>query len=326
MKWYLPLRQISSERWRGLLVSFPAANVKTSTDNLSRSPGLLSTDLLLALMALIWGVNIIVVKAALSSFLPLAFNAVRFPLASLVLLLIARLMGIPVPERRYWKPLALYGILGNTLYQFGFIKGLALTRAGNAALIMAANPVLTALISHWAGQEQFRFRHWAGIFLSALGVGLVVVGSGETVGFGSTVLGDLLVLGAVLCWALYAVGSRPLVHTLGPTSMTAWTTFFGTVPIVLVGLPALLSQSWSDVTPAAWGAVGYASLGAIVTGYLLWARGIRVLGSTRVALYSNFTPVFAFVAAWPLLGEIPTAWQVGGGALIFWGLYLTRYG
>lgn len=301
--------------------------MKTGSDNLPRtSTGFSNTDLLLALMALIWGVNIIVVKAALSSFLPLAFNAVRFPLASLVLLLIAKLSGAPVPERRYWKPLALYGMLGNSLYQLGFIQGLALTRAGNAALIMAANPVLTALISHWAGEERFRLRHWAGIFLSALGVALVVVGSGETVGFGSTVLGDLLVLGAVLCWSLYAVGSRPLVHSLGAVNMTAWTTFFGTVPIVLFGIPALLSQSWSGIGPAAWGAVGYASLGAIVTGYLLWARGLRTLGSTRVAVYSNFTPVFAFLAAWPLLGETPTAWQVSGGLLIFMGLYLTRYG
>ncbi|GBD32188.1 putative amino-acid metabolite efflux pump [bacterium HR33] len=301
--------------------------MRTSTEHVASAPaGLSSTDLLLALMALIWGVNIIVVKAALSSFLPLAFNAVRFPLASLALMLIARLMGAPIPERRYWKPLALYGMLGNTLYQLGFIQGLGLTRAGNAALIMAANPVLTALISHWAGQEQFRLRHWAGIFLSALGVSLVVVGSGESVGFGSTVIGDLLVLGAVLCWSLYAVGSRPLVHALGATNMTAWTTFFGTVPIVLFGIPALRSQSWSSIAPAAWGAVVYASLGAIVTGYLLWARGMRTLGSTRVAVYSNFTPVFAFLAAWPLLGETPTAWQVSGGVLIFLGLYLTRYG
>lgn len=265
------------------------------------------------------------VKAALANFLPLAFNAVRFPIASVALLLIAGLRRTRIPERRYWKSLALYGMLGNSLYQLGFIQGLGLTRAGNAALIMAANPVLTALISHWAGHERFLWRHWLGIALSALGVALVVVGSGEAVGFGTTVVGDLLVLGAVLCWSLYAVGSRPLVHALGPISMTAWTTLIGTIPIVLVGLSSLGSQSWSSVTPGAWGAVAYASLGAIVTGYLLWARGMRTLGSTRVAVYSNFTPVFAFLAAWPLLGETPTLWQISGGGLIFLGLYLARY-
>lgn len=275
-------------------------------------------------MALIWGVNIIVVKAALSVFQPLAFNAVRFPIASLALLAIARAMGQRLPARRYLVAVALYGVLGNTLYQLGFIEGLGRTRAGNAALLMAANPVLTAVVSHWVGQERFLARDWMGILLSASGVACVVFGSGQEVGFGATVLGDLMILGAVLCWALYAVGSRSLVHALGPANMTAWTTFFGMIPIVLIGVPSLASQSWQPVTPAAWGAVAFASLGAIVTGYLLWARGVQVLGSTRVAVYSNFTPLFAFLAAWPLLGETPTAWQVFGGALIFAGLYLTR--
>jgi drug/metabolite transporter (DMT)-like permease len=106
--------------------------------------------------------------------------------------------------------------------------------------------------------------------------------------------------------------------------MTVWTTVLGAVPILLMGVPSLVALSWPAVTLAAWGAVLYASLGAIVTGYLLWARGIRALGSTRVALYSNFTPVFAFLAAWPLLGETPTLWQVVGGSAIVAGMYLTR--
>ncbi len=275
-------------------------------------------------MALIWGVNIIVIKAALAVFSPLGFNALRFPLATVALLAVTWLMGHHLPARRYWVPLALYGFLGNTLYQIGFIEGLGLTRAGNAALLMAANPVLTAAISHWRGHERMGARDWLGIALSAAGVALVVIGSEAQVGFGATAVGDLLILGAVLCWALYAVGSTPLVHELGATTMTAWTTALGAVPIALMGLPSLAGQQWQVVTPAAWGAVLYASLGAIVTGYLLWARGIKRLGSTRVALYSNFTPVFAFLAAWPLLGETPTAWQVLGGSAIASGMYLTR--
>lgn len=289
-----------------------------------RALSLGTTDVLLALMALIWGVNIIVIKAALAVFQPLAFNALRFPIASLLLLATVALLYPAWPERRLWAPLSFYGVLGNSLYQLGFIEGLGRTRAGNAALLMAANPVLTAVISHWRGHERFSVRDWTGLALSAGGVGLVVLGSGMEVGFGATVSGDLLILGAVLCWALYAVGSAPLVHELGPVPMTAWTTSLGSVPILLMGLPGLLHQRWESVTPAAWGAVLYASLGAIVTGYLLWARGIRVLGSTRVAQYSNFTPVFAFLAAWPLLGETPTLWQVAGGAAILSGMYLTR--
>jgi len=288
------------------------------------SVGLTPTDALLALMALIWGVNIIIVKAAFAVFQPLAFNAVRFPLAAMALITVTRLLGHRLPPRRFWVPIALYGFLGNSLYQLGFIEGLGRTRAGNAALLMAANPVLTAVFSHLRGHEQVGRREWLGLALSGAGVALVVLGSGMEVGFGSTVVGDLMLLGAAVCWALYAVGSSPLVRELGSVPMTAWTTALGTVPIVLMGLRSLANQRWNTVTPAAWGAVLYASLGAIVTGYLLWARGIKRLGSTRVAQYSNFTPVFAFLAAWPLLGEMPTLWQVVGGSAIVSGMYLAR--
>jgi drug/metabolite transporter (DMT)-like permease len=279
---------------------------------------------LLALMALIWGVNFIVVKAALDVFQPLAFNAVRFALASAALLVVAWGLRHRLPPRQYWMRLAAYGALGNSLYQLGFIEGLARTRAGNAALLMAANPVFTAVISHWRGHERLALRDWLGLLLSSAGVALVVVGSGLAVGFGSTVVGDLLVLAGTVCWALYGVGSQPLVRALGPITMTAWTTVLGTVPIVLCGVPSLATQRWAEVTAVAWGGMLYASLGSIVAGYLLWARGIRVLGSTRVALYSNFNPVFAFLAAWPLLGETPTVWQVLGGMAIVLGMYLTR--
>ncbi len=286
--------------------------------------GFTPTDALLALMALIWGVNVIVIKAALDTIPPLGFNALRFPLASVVLLIVTWLLGYRLPARRYWWPLTAYGLLGNTLYQLGFIVGLGLTRAGNAALLMAANPVLTAALSHWRGHERVGGRDWLGLALSGAGVTLVVVGSEAEVGFGATALGDLLILGATVCWALYAVGSAPLVRDLGATVMTAWTTALGAVPIVLMGLPALVRLHWQAVTPPAWGAVLYASLAAIVAGYLLWARGIKDLGSTRVAQYSNVTPVFAFLAAWPLLGETPTAWQVVGGSAIVGGMYLSR--
>lgn len=286
--------------------------------------GFTPTDALLALMALIWGVNVIVIKAVLDVIPPLGFNALRFPLASVVLLIATWWLGHRLPARRYWWPLTAYGFLGNTLYQLGFIVGLGLTRAGNAALLMAANPVLTAVISHWRGHERVGARGWLGLTLSAAGVTLVVVGSEAEVGFGATATGDLLILGATVCWALYAVGSTSLVRELGSTVMTAWTTALGAVPIALMGLPSLVHLRWRAVTPGAWGAVLYASLGAIVTGYLLWARGIKHLGSTRVAQYSNATPVFTFLAAWPLLGETPTVWQVVGGSAIVSGMYLTR--
>lgn len=282
------------------------------------------TNALLALMALIWGVNIIVLKSAFAVFQPMALNALRFSVASIALLLITHAMGHKTPPRQYWTRIVILGVLGNTVYQLGFIEGLARTRAGNAALFMATNPVFTAVLAHWSGHERLTWRDWAGLACSCLGVGCIVYGSGQEIALGATIKGDLMIVGGMLCWAIYSVGSRSLMAEIGPTPTAAWTMAIGIIPMLFLAIPSVSSQPWSAVTPAAWGAAAYACFLALVLAYLIWARGVRDVGATRVALYSNATPVFAFLAAWLFLGEIPTPFQVAGGAAVFAGMYLTR--
>ena len=103
-----------------------------------------STDLLLLLMALIWGSNFTVIKYSLEDLLPLSFNALRFSLASLVMLIVAvaRRESFKLAPGDGWR-LFLLQYSGNTCYQSLFIMGMAHTRAGNAALILATTPLFT---------------------------------------------------------------------------------------------------------------------------------------------------------------------------------------
>jgi drug/metabolite transporter (DMT)-like permease len=289
-----------------------------------RGPGLTSTDVLLTAMTLIWGVNIVVVKAALGVFSPLEFNAFRFAIGGVVIALVARRLGRRTPDRADWKRLALIGLLGNAVYQVAFIEGLDHTRAGNASLIMGTGPIYTALLSHLRGHESVRGRDAAGILLSTLGLASVVLGSGAEVGFGAGLGGDLLVLCSTICWSIYTVGNKPMVDRYGAITATAWTMAIGAVPIVLLGAPAALRHDLGTVPPVAWGAVGYSALFALVVAFLFWYRGVEKLGATRTATYANFQPVIVLLLSWPLLGEVPTAWQLVGAGGIFTGIYLTR--
>ena len=288
------------------------------------APGLTGTDALLALMTLIWGVNYIVIKAALEVFSPLSFNAVRFALAAVSVGAIAWVAGLRRPSARDLVRLGLLGVLGNTCYQLSYIEGMARTRAGNAALIMAAVPVLTAVASHLLGHERLRWRDVAGLSLSSAGIAVLVAGSGADVALRGTMAGDLLMLLAVVLWTAYTIASKPLVDSLGPTATTAWTMGLGAIPLLVICAPAALRQHWDQVTPAAWLGAVFSSLGSLVLAYLIWYRGVARLGATRTAFYSNFSPVVTLVAAWPLLGEIQTAWQVVGAASIFGSLALVR--
>jgi drug/metabolite transporter (DMT)-like permease len=294
----------------------------------AQAPGptrrLTTTDVLLLMMSLIWAINVIVVKAAFAVFTPFEFNAFRFAIGGVVIALVARQLGRRTPDRADWWRLAALGILGNSVYQVSFIQGLALTRAGNASLIMGTGPIYTALFSHLRGHERIRGRVIAGILVSTTGLASVVLGSGKEVGFGAGLGGDLLILFATICWSAYTVGSKPLVDRYGAVTAAGWTMAFGAVPIVLIGLPSVLRSDLAAVPLAGWGAVVYASVFALVLGFLFWYRGVEKLGSTRTATYSNFQPVIVLLIAWPLLHETPTLGQILGAGGIFTGIYLTR--
>ena len=285
---------------------------------------LTSTDFLLMLMTLIWGINVIVAKAAFAIFTPFEFNALRFAIAGVLVVLVARRYGRVRPARADWPRLGLLALLGITIYQVAFIQGLALTKAGNASLIMGTGTIYTALLSHLRGHERVRGRDAAGILMSTFGLVSVVLGSGAEVGFGAGLKGDLLMLFATICWSVYTVGNKPLVDRYGSIAATAWTVAIGAVPLVLLGAPEVLRHDLGAVPLGGWAALAYSSLGALVIAFFIWYRGVEKIGATRTAVYSNFQPVIVLLIAWPLLQETPTLWQVAGAGGIFTGIFLTR--
>jgi drug/metabolite transporter (DMT)-like permease len=279
----------------------------------------------LLVMVVIWGLNFPIAKAALSELHPLAFNALRFPLATFVVMIALQFRGggiWPEPPDRL-KVLAL-GVLGNVFYQQFFIFGLDRTRAGTASVLLAATPILTALLSGAAGHERVSARTWIGVLATVAGISLIVFHGGTLNEGTSTLTGDLFMVGASLSWALYTVGSRDLIHRYGAIQFTAWTLWVGTFGLCLIGLPAVLATDLAAVSAAAWVGVVYAGALSIGVAYLIWYHGVREIGNTRTAAYSNLVPIVALLAAWVHLGEVPTGGQVVGAAVIIGGVTLAQ--
>jgi len=290
------------------------------------------TDLSLLLMALIWGVNYSSVKYGTSVLDPLAFNGVRVTLAAVSLVIIsqvaARLFAVEPegwPRRRDMIALLLLGTLGNGLYQILFVEGIARTRAGDAALLISASPAFIAIIGRMRGTEHVAARGVAGIALQIVGMALVVVGttSGGESGH-ATLVGDLLLLVSSLCWSLYTVYLQPYTHRIGGIHLSAVTMVGGMIPFLFVAAPAVVTTHWLQLSPIAWGCLAYSGLFALVLAYLFWYNGVRVLGPTRTAMYSNLQPIFAVIVAWLVLSETVTVWQIAGAISIISGLVLTR--
>lgn len=291
----------------------------------SRSSVLLAEGAVV-LMALIWGINYSVIKYGTSAMPPVAFNGVRVALAALALLVIALVWGGPAPQRRDVLALLALGVLGNGIYQFLFAEGIARTRAGEAALVVGGSPALIALLGRAAGVETTTRRGIIGIALSIFGVGLIVltranVGSGP---HGGSLLGDLLVLIASICWAVYTILLVPYTKRLSGFWVIALSMLGGSIVLGAVGARAIAAVDWGAVSPSVWGAMVYGGLGGLVIAYILWYRGVKVLGPTRTALFANLQPFIALMFAWMTLDEIPTTWQLIGAVTIVGGVVLTR--
>ena len=287
-------------------------------------PRVTLTDLLLVLMALIWGVNISVVKYGTLHLNALAYNGVRVTMAAVALLAIGSLMGERWPSRRDVLALLLLGVLGNGVYQLLFIQGVAHTRAGNAALVLAATPAFVALFGWMRGTERIRARGMAGIVISMLGIGLVVSGRAPIGAGASTLLGDALVLGGCVCWAAFTVLLKPFTERVNAVQVAGITMAGGVIPLLAISAPAMAATAWGAVPVKVWGAIVFSGLGALVIAYLCWYRGVRVLGPTRTSMYGNLQPVVALVFAWIILHEVPTVMQGMGAASIITGLLMTR--
>ena len=286
-----------------------------------------STDLLLLLMTLIWGSNFTVIKYSLEDLLPLSFNALRFTLASAVMLILAMAMRNRVElAPGDGRKLFLLGLLGNTCYQSMFIIGMAHTRAGNAALILATTPLFTAILGRIRKHEYFAVRGVVGLLLAFAGIVMIVISGRGEVSMGETLVGDSLLLGSTLCWSLYTVGSKQLVHKYGSMRATTIMMTSGTPFLLAVCAPSLIRQDWSSVRPLAWAGLAFSGLFAIALAYLIWSYGVRTIGSTRTAIYSNITPIAAMLVAWPALGESPSIGQILGAVVIFGGVYLVQHG
>jgi drug/metabolite transporter (DMT)-like permease len=287
-------------------------------------PGVWLTDLSLVMMAVIWGVNFSVVKYGTSLVDPRAYNAMRVSLAALALVGIVAVGRMTLPNRRDSLRLLALGFLGNGIYQFFFVEGIARTSASNSALVVAASPALIALIGRARGVERVSARGMAGITLSMIGIGLVVMGSARTVQGAASLSGDLFVLAGSLCWAIYTVLLKPYTEQVKGFQLSALTMVGGAIPLALVASPALAATHWASLPTLGWLAVFYSGVGSLVVAYYFWYRGVRVLGPTRTAMYSNLQPAIAIFVAWLMLGETPTLWQGIGAACIMSGLILTR--
>ena len=294
--------------------------------------------LALAVVA-VWGVTFVSTKTLISAGLdPAEIFVVRFSLAYAGIWLISSFAG---SDRRISLLLsksiqdelmfAFLGITGGSFYFLTENTALAHTQACNVSFLVCSAPLFTALFSQvYRRLRRDRFANamervgsgWMLLLgtLLALGGMALMLFDGQRVQV--SLLGDLLALGAALCWAFYSLFMGRMTEEYGAVFATRKVFFYGLLTI----LPFLLGRDFAPLAlfrePVVWGNLLFLGLIASLACFVAWNQVMARLGNITSVNYVYLNPIFTLITAMILLGERLTPAGALGSALILAGVIL----
>ncbi len=275
---------------------------------------------------LIWGLSFVATKIALKGFSPFCLIFFRFFASSLIFLAIMSRIGFPKFTKRERKKLFITALFQPGLYFAFETFGLQHTTASKASLIIATIPIVVLLLSVLFLRERVNRINIVGIVISIAGVCLLITGGGEGFsGMGKVMLGDLLMIGAVVSAAVYIVNIRSLGETCSPIHITGVQIMFG----ALIFFPAFLWElprvSWHLVTTESLISLLGLTLFATIGAFLCYNYALSRMPAAKASVYLNGVPVVTAMGAWFLLGETLSPLQLCGGAVVLLSVYLAGF-
>lgn len=309
------------------MTTAPRNDNRETTSVETQKSGLLLAEGTLLGVALIWGINIPVIKSGIERLDWFALNALRLLISAAGLGLIGwieRRRGVVPSSGLKWKPILIYAFLITVLYQLFFLAGVSRTASGTTSLILSTIPMWTALLARIFLGEQLRPAAWGGLLTAFTGTLIVSLDGGALRTANGTIIGNLSILAAAVSWAAGTVYSRPLMNSISPIQLAAWSTVLAMPLHLAIAVPGLLRNQQALLQPVVWGVILYSGLFSTGLALPMWNFGVRRAGAAQAAVFQNLVPVIAIAAAWLLRREPVTAAQVIGGTLIITGILTMR--
>lgn len=279
--------------------------------------------ILMIFACVFWAGAFIAGKSSVASFGPWSLTFYRFAVAALIMapFLLAtqrKYMSLSFKQVRQVVILGLVGMVG---YHVLFFEALKFTEASTASMIAATNPVVTAFILALTGVEKLSIKKVMYLLLALFGVLLTISNWQLSVLFNlKGQKGELLMVLAVSCWAVYSVLVKKYIAGFKPVIMS----FYAFFCCALISLPFALHEGLvksSIVAPkGAWFSILYMSLFASVLGYWIQQSSIQKIGPAKTNIFINIVPVFSMTMAWLLLGESIGIYKVVSACIIIFAV------
>lgn len=286
-----------------------------------------SPYLLLTLATMLWGGNFVIGRAIASDIPPYTLAFLRWVVAALVFI---PFVWREITENRdqllrEWRPLLLMGLTGIAGFNTLLYIGLHYTTSINASLVNTTSPVIIAVLSYFIINESINKNQIGGIILSLLGV-LLIFSQGSldvlvTLSFNT---GDLIVLIAVIVWALYSIIIKQSTHKFPQKSSLAVTMIIGIITL----LPFFLWEVFIAEKEVVWSlgsaaTIGYVGIFASVVSFVSWTSAVSQMGPSKAGIFLLLIPIFTTIFAIMFIDETLRWFQLVGGILAVTGIYLS---
>jgi O-acetylserine/cysteine efflux transporter len=272
---------------------------------------------LVVLVTAVWGVNFVVIHVGLDHFPPLLFNALRFTAMALPAVF---LVGRPQVA---WRFVLAFGfLLGVVKFGLLFVSLDLGMPVGLSSLLLQLQVIFTIAFAGMVLHEHPRREQLAGAGIAF--VGLAVIGIDRAAS--APILPFLLILGAAAAWGVTNVMTR-MAQPPDPLAMLVWASLVPPLPLLGLSLvfegPAEIGDALAGIDAAAVGALLFVAGAAGLFGFAAWTTLLKRHTAAAVTPFALLVPVFGMASAALLLGERPSALELGGAVLICAGLAAT---
>lgn len=288
-------------------------------------------SVLLITATFFWGGNAVVGRFLAPGFSPITISFIRIFFSVIIIL-----PFIIEPLKKDWPQFkkhiglffwfALTGVIG---YNFMSYWALAYTTAINVAILNSLSPIFMMFLSFIIMREYPKRNVVLAVIISLIGV-MWVMFDGSITRLMSIQwnIGDVIMLGGVVSWAVYSillVRNKVKIH---PLALFGYSSIFAVTLLAPFTLYEWLRYDsvFSTATVTQWLGLLYLGIFPSIVSFIFWNRSVFLMGPSRCSVYMNLTAIFAAILGFILIHETLSFAQVIGGFLISIGVYIaTRF-
>ena len=276
--------------------------------------------LVYGLICLIWGSTWLAIRIGLESFTPLFSAGIRFIIAAIAILLIARLSKLHFQFDKV--AIMLYVVLG--LFSFVIPFGLVywaeqFVPSGLAAVLFAVYPFFVAIFTFYLIKtERINFLKTVGMIISFIGI-IVIFSNDLTGNISDNLIGMIAVVISAIMQAVIAVVIKKYGSYLHPLSMNFFPMLIGGMFLAFIGLWFEDINNITITMPAVLSILYLALFGSVIT-FTSYYWLMKKINIVLLSLISFITPVIAIIIGWIFYGESLQPRHIAGAVLVLAGI------